>query len=121
MPAKILIVDDAMFMRTVLKEILQSEGYEVAGEASNGQEAIELAKELQPDIVTLDITMPDMDGVAALPKILEASPASKVVMCTAMGQQKLVVEAIKLGARDFVVKPFTKSRVIQAIENALEI
>ncbi len=120
MAAKILIVDDAMFMRTVLKEILVAEGYEIAGEACNGLEAIDMTKELQPDIVTLDITMPDMDGVTALPQILAACPNTKVIMCTAMGQQQLVIEAIKNGAKDFVVKPFTKSRVIQAIENALE-
>lgn len=119
MPARILIVDDAVFMRTVLKKMLEEDGYEVVAEASNGLEAIKMAKEHQPDVVTLDITMPEMDGVTALPDILEASPESKVIMCSAMGQQPMVVEAIKSGAKDFIVKPFQKARVVQAIENVM--
>ena len=119
MAVTVLIVDDAIFMRTVLKKMLQEEGYEIIGEANNGKEAIQKAKELQPDIVTLDITMPEMDGVTALPEIIKASPKSKVLMCSAMGQQPMVIEAIKAGAKDFIVKPFQKSRVVQAIENAL--
>lgn len=113
----VLIVDDAMFMRTVLKKMLTDEGYEVIGEASNGDEAIKLAKELQPNIVTLDITMPDRDGISSIEDILKGSPNSKVTMCSAMGQQAMVVDAIKKGARDFIVKPFEKDRVIQAISN----
>jgi len=120
MSASILIVDDAVFMRTVLKKMLAEEGYEVVGEASNGLEAIARAKELLPDVITLDITMPEMDGVTALPEIMKASPNSKVIMCSAMGQQPMVVEAIKNGARDFIVKPFQKTRVLQAIENVLD-
>ena len=120
MSVSILIVDDAVFMRTVLKKMLAEEGYEVVGEASNGLEAIVRAKELLPDIVTLDITMPEMDGVTALPGIMKASPNSKVIMCSAMGQQPMVVEAIKNGACDFIVKPFQKARVLQAIENVLD-
>ena len=116
---KILIVDDAVFMRTVLKKMLEEENYEIVGEASNGIEAIKKAKELKPDIVTLDITMPEMDGVTALPDILKESPTSKVIMCSAMGQQPMVVEAIKKGAKDFIVKPFQKARVLQAIENIM--
>lgn len=100
--------------------MLTEEGYDVVGEASNGSEAISKAKELVPDIVTLDITMPEMDGVTALPEIIKASPSSRVIMCSAMGQQPMVVEAIKKGARDFIVKPFQKARVLQAIENVLE-
>lgn len=119
MAVKVLVVDDAVFMRTVLKKMLEEEGYEVCGEASNGKEAISKAKELAPDIVTLDITMPEMDGVTALPEIIKASPSTKVIMCSAMGQQPMVVEAIKNGARDFIVKPFQKARVLQAIENVL--
>ena len=119
MSVSILVVDDAVFMRTVLKKMLTEEGYEVVGEASNGLEAITRAKELQPDVVTLDITMPEMDGVTALPEIMKASPNSKVIMCSAMGQQPMVVEAIKNGARDFIVKPFQKARVLQAIENVV--
>ncbi len=119
MPARVLIVDDAVFMRTVLKKMLEEDGYDVVGEAGNGIEAIKQAKELQPDIVTLDITMPEMDGVTALPEIMKESPNSKVIMCSAMGQQPMVVDAIKNGAKDFIVKPFQKARVVQAIENAM--
>jgi len=119
MAIRVLVVDDAVFMRTVLKKMLMEDGYEVCGEAGNGLEAIKLAKELTPDVVTLDITMPEMDGVTALPKIMEASPNSKVIMCSAMGQQPMVVEAIKNGAKDFIVKPFQKARVVQAIENVM--
>lgn len=117
MATTVLIVDDAMFMRTVLKKMLTDEGYEVVGEASNGDEAIKFAKELQPNIVTLDITMPDRDGISAIEDILKGSPNSKIIMCSAMGQQAMVVDAIKKGARDFIVKPFEKDRVIQAISN----
>ncbi|TCK98396.1 two-component system chemotaxis response regulator CheY [Natranaerovirga hydrolytica] len=121
MSTKVLIVDDAVFMRTVLKKMLTEEGnFEVVGEASNGVEAIQKAKELQPDIITLDITMPEMDGVTALPEIIKVSPNSKVIMCSAMGQQPMVIDSIKNGAKDFIVKPFQKTRVIQAIENVLK-
>jgi len=119
MATSVLIVDDAVFMRTVLKKMLTEDGYIVAGEASNGVEAISKAKELLPDVITLDITMPEMDGVTALPDILKASPNSRVIMCSAMGQQPMVVEAIKKGAKDFIVKPFQKARVLQAIENVM--
>lgn len=119
MATRVLVVDDAVFMRTVLKKMLEEEGYEVCGEAGNGLDAIKQAKELQPDVVTLDITMPEMDGVTALPQIIEVAPQSKVIMCSAMGQQPMVVDAIKNGAKDFIVKPFQKARVMQAIENVL--
>lgn len=119
MATRVLVVDDAVFMRTVLRKMLEEDGYEVCGEAGNGIEAIKQAKELQPDIITLDITMPEMDGVTALPQIVEAAPNAKVIMCSAMGQQPMVVEAIKNGAKDFIVKPFQKARVVQAIENVL--
>lgn len=119
MSAKVLIVDDAIFMRTVLRKMLEEEGYEIVGEAGNGIEAIKMAEECQPDVITLDITMPEMDGVTALPQILAKAPKTKVIMCSAMGQQTMVVEAIKNGASDFIVKPFQKARVVQAIENAM--
>lgn len=112
-----VVVDDAVFMRTVLKKMLEEASYRVVGEAGNGLEAIEVAKRFQPDIMTLDITMPEMDGLQAIEGILEASPHTKIIMCSAMGQQSRVVEAIKKGAKDFIVKPFEKARVIQAIEN----
>lgn len=120
MATKVLVVDDAVFMRTVLKKMLEEEGMEIVGEAGNGEDAILKAKELKPDVITLDITMPVMDGLVALEKILEVSPNSRVIMCSAMGQQAMVVDAIKAGAKDFVVKPFQKPRVIEAIENALK-
>lgn len=114
---KFLIVDDAIFMRTVLKKMLTEEGHEIAGEAGNGLEAIKLAGQLKPDIITLDITMPEMDGIKVVPEILKVSPQSKIIMCSAMGQQAMVIDAIKKGAKDFIVKPFEKSRVMQAVDN----
>ncbi|MDF2819592.1 MAG: cheY [Clostridiales bacterium] len=121
MAFRVAIVDDAVFMRTVLKKMLSDEvNIEIVGEGSNGHEAIKLAQDLKPDIITLDITMPEMDGVSALPEILKVSPNTRVIMCSAMGQQPMVVEAIKKGAKDFIVKPFQKPRVVQAIENAMK-
>jgi two-component system chemotaxis response regulator CheY len=114
---RFLVVDDAIFMRTVLKKMLTEEGFEVVGEAGNGIDAIQMAAKLKPDIVTLDITMPEMDGIRAVPEILKVSPSSKIIMCSALGQQAMVVDAIKKGAKDFIVKPFEKSRVLQAINN----
>lgn len=117
-----VITDDAMFMRTLLRKMIeQNEEFEVLGEASNGREAIEAARKFQPDIMTLDITMPEMDGIHAVPEIMQVSPKTKIIMVTAMGQQSMVIEAIKLGAKDFVVKPFEKSRVYQAIRNVLSV
>lgn len=113
-----LVVDDAVFMRTVLKKMLSEAGYCVVGEAGNGIEAIELAQKYKPDMMTLDITMPEMDGIEAIEGILKVSPHTQIIMCSAMGQQAKVVEAIKRGAKDFIVKPFEKTRVLQAILNA---
>lgn len=107
----IVIVDDAIFMRTMLKNIVNQLGHTVVGEASNGEEAIKVAEKVQPDILTLDITMPEMDGLTALPNIKKVSPNTNVIMCSAMGQQHMVVEAIKNGASDFIVKPFNPDRV----------
>ncbi|MCX8131007.1 MAG: response regulator [Clostridia bacterium] len=115
-----VIVDDAIFMRTLLKKMIEEvETYKVVGEGSNGYEAIQQAKSLKPDIMTLDITMPEMDGIKAVQEVLKVSPETKILMVSAMGQQSMVIEAIKLGARDFVVKPFEKSRVLQAIKNII--
>lgn len=117
---KFVITDDAIFMRTLLRNIIeQYEGYEVVGEASNGREAIEVAKKYQPDVLTLDITMPEMDGIRAVKEILKVSPKTRIIMVSAMGQQSMVIEAIKQGAKDFVIKPFDKSRVYQSIKNVL--
>ena len=114
--AKILIVDDAAFMRMMIKDILQKNGYEVIGEAANGLEAVELYKAHQPDLVTMDITMPEMDGIEAVKQIKGINPAAKVIMCSAMGQQSMVMDAIKAGANDFIVKPFQADRVLEAIK-----
>ncbi|HLS20403.1 MAG TPA: response regulator [Bacillota bacterium] len=115
----ILIVDDAAFMRMMIKDILTKNGYEVVGEAQDGVEAVEKYKELNPDLVTMDITMPEMDGVTALKEIKEFNPDAIVIMCSAMGQQAMVIDAIQAGAKDFIVKPFQAERVLEAIEKAL--
>ena len=112
---RVLIVDDAMFMRMMLKDILSKNGYEVVGEAANGKEAIDKYIELRPDLVLLDITMPEMDGIEALKKIKMIEPKAKIIMCSAMGQQNMVIEAIQNGALDFVVKPFQQDRVIESL------
>ncbi|NLI58561.1 MAG: response regulator [Clostridium sp.] len=118
---RFVVVDDAVFMRTLLKKMIEEvEGYKVVGEGSNGYEAIEQVKIHKPDIITLDITMPEMDGISAIKEILKYSPETGIIMVSAMGQQSMVVEAIKMGAKDFVVKPFEKSRVLQAIKNVCE-
>ena len=119
MAARILIVDDAAFMRMMLKDILVKNGFEVVGEAENGNDALNKYKELNPDLVTMDITMPDVDGITELKKIKEFDSDAKVIMCSAMGQQAMVVEAIQNGAKDFIVKPFQADRVVEAIKKAV--
>ncbi|RFU68369.1 response regulator [Bacillus sp. V59.32b] len=118
--ARILIVDDAKFMRVTLSSILQSAEHEVVGEATNGKEAVALFRELHPDLVTMDITMPVMNGLDAIREIKHEFPDAKVVMCSAMGQQKMVVEAIEAGAKDFIVKPFDENTVLEAINRVLD-
>ncbi|MBM7659252.1 two-component system chemotaxis response regulator CheY [Bacillus mesophilus] len=117
--ARILIVDDAKFMRLTLASIIHKGNHEVVGEAENGKQAIELYKELKPDLITMDITMPEMNGLDALKAIKESDPLVKIIMCSAMGQQKMVVEAIEAGAKDFIVKPFEENRVLEAINRVL--
>lgn len=119
MPKRILITDDAMFMRVTLKDILSRNGYEIAGEASNGREAVELYQSLKPDLVTMDITMPDMDGITALKEIRRIDPEACVLMCTAMGQRNMVMEAMGAGARDFIVKPFQRDKVLESVSKLL--
>lgn len=119
MSKRILIVDDAAFMRMMLKDILTKNGYIVVGEAENGSVAIDKFKELKPDLVTMDITMPEMDGITALKEIRKIDPNAKVIMCSAMGQQAMVIESIQAGARDFIVKPFQPERVMEAISKVL--
>ncbi|MGE7762416.1 response regulator [Peribacillus sp. NPDC097895] len=113
--ARILIVDDAKFMRMTLSNILSKAGHVVIGEAENGKEAVDL----NPDLVTMDITMPVLSGLDAVKEIKKEFPFATVIMCSAMGQQKMVVEAIEAGAKDFIVKPFDESRVLDAIHRAL--
>lgn len=117
--AKILIVDDAAFMRMMLKDIFIKTGHEIAAEAGNGNEAAEKYIEFHPDLVTMDITMPDCDGLEGLSKIMEANSNAKVVMCSAMGQQAMVLDAVKRGAKDFIVKPFQAEKVIASVNNVL--
>lgn len=119
MGKKILIVDDAAFMRMMIKNIVTKHGYEVAGEAENGSVAVQLYKETKPDLVTMDITMPEMDGVQAVRAIRQIDPNANIIMISAMGQQAMVMEAIQAGAKDFIVKPFQQERVLQAIERVL--
>ena len=116
MSIRVLIVDDASFMRQMLRKILEQNDFEVVGEAENGIKAIEKYKELKPDIVILDITMPEMDGISAAKEIIKYDPAAKIVMCSAMGQQGMVVDAVKAGAKDFIIKPFQGERVIEALK-----
>ena len=118
---RVLVVDDAMFMRMMLKDILSKNGYEVVGEAANGREAIEKYIELRPDLVLLDITMPEMDGLTALKEIKHIDPQAVVVVCSAMGQQNMVIEAIQNGALDFIVKPFQQNRVIESLKRIEEL
>ncbi|WP_208560881.1 response regulator [Marinilactibacillus kalidii] len=118
MAKRVLIVDDAAFMRIKLKDILEKNGYEVAAEAQNGVEAVEKFKEAKPDLVTMDITMPEKDGVEALKEIKALDPSAVVLMCSAMGQQSMVMDAIRAGAIDFIVKPFDTERVIKALDKA---
>lgn len=119
MAAKVLIVDDAAFMRMMIKDILSKNGFDVVGEAENGEVAVEKYKELSPDLVTMDITMPEKDGIEALKDIKKINPAAIVIMCSAMGQQAMVIDAIQAGAKDFIVKPFQAERVLEAINKAL--
>lgn len=119
MTHSILIVDDAAFMRMMIKDILTKNGFNVVGEAQDGAQAVEKYKELTPDLVTMDITMPEMDGIAALKEIRKEHPGAKIIMCSAMGQQAMVIDAIQAGAKDFIVKPFQADRVIEAIQKVL--
>jgi two-component system chemotaxis response regulator CheY len=119
MANRILIVDDAAFMRMMIRDILTKNGYEVVGEAQDGAQAIEKFKELHPDLITMDITMPEMDGITALKEIRKLDTNARVIMCSAMGQQAMVIDAIQAGAKDFIVKPFQADRVIEAIKKTL--
>jgi two-component system chemotaxis response regulator CheY len=119
-PAKrILITDDALFMRVTLKNILTKNGYEIAGEASNGRESIEMYRNVQPDLVTMDITMPEMDGISAVKGIRQIDPDAKIIMCSAMGQKNMVMEAVAAGAKDFIIKPFQPEKVLESVQKQI--
>jgi two-component system chemotaxis response regulator CheY len=120
MKARVLIADDASFMRQMIREIIEPEGYEVVGEATNGIEAVELFEELSPDIVTMDIVMPKRSGIDAVKGILAKHSDATIVMCSALGQETLVMEALQAGARDFIVKPFKPDNVVSTMEKLLE-
>ena len=119
MAKNILICDDAAFMRMMIKDILTKNGYNVIGEAENGAKGVEKYNELKPDLVLMDITMPEMDGIAALKAIKASDPGASVIMCSAMGQQAMVIESIQSGAKDFIVKPFQADRVIEAVKKVV--
>ncbi len=119
MAKSVLVSDDAAFMRMMIKDILSKNGYNIAGEAENGAIAVEKYKELKPDLVLMDITMPEKDGIQALKDIKAADPNANVIMCSAMGQQAMVIEAIQAGAKDFIVKPFQADRVIEAVKKVV--
>lgn len=119
MAKNILIVDDAAFMRMMIKDILTKNGYNVVGEAENGMKAFERYNELKPDLVLMDITMPELDGIGALKKIKGADPNALIIMCSAMGQQAMVIESIQAGAKDFIVKPFQADRVLEAVKKVV--
>ncbi|MGE5632585.1 MAG: response regulator [Caulobacteraceae bacterium] len=119
MKGKIIVADDATFMRMMLKNILVQGGYEVIGEAENGIKAVEKYFQLKPDLITIDITMPEMDGITAAKEILSRDKDANVIMCSAMGQQAIVIEAIQAGARDFIIKPFRAERIIEAVKSVI--
>jgi two-component system, chemotaxis family, chemotaxis protein CheY len=121
MAVNVLIADDLRFIKIVLRDILEKSGFRVVGEASNGDEAIALYLDTRPDVVLMDITMPVMDGLTALKKIREIDPAACIIMCSAIGQQRLIVQAIEMGAKDYIVKPFQPQRVVSALKKALNI
>lgn len=119
MSKRVLVVDDAAFMRMMVKDVLTKNGYDVVGEAENGQKAIEKYKELTPDLVVMDITMPEVDGIQAVKEIKSIDGDAKIIMCSAMGQQAMVIESIQAGAKDFIVKPFQADRVIEAVKKVI--
>jgi two-component system, chemotaxis family, chemotaxis protein CheY len=119
MAARVLIVDDLSFIKLLIRDTLEKTGFDVVGEASNGLEAIELYKKLHPDVVLMDITMPRMDGIQALQEIIKVDKNAKVIMCSALGQQKLIIQSIQYGAKDFIVKPFKQERIVGAIKKVL--
>jgi two-component system chemotaxis response regulator CheY len=119
MSIRVLVVDDAIFMRSMIRDIFARSPFVIAGEAENGLEAIELYKELRPDITTMDIVMPEVDGITALKEIMRFDPQAKVIMCSALGQESLIAESIEAGAKDFIVKPFQPNKVLRVVRSVL--
>ena len=119
MSIKVLVVDDAIFMRSLIRDIFARSPFVIAGEAENGLEAIEMYKELRPDITTMDIVMPEVDGITALKEIMKFDPQAKVIMCSALGQESLIAESIEAGAKDFIVKPFQPNKVLKVVRSVL--
>ena len=119
MKARVLIADDASFMRQMIREIIEPEGFEVVGEASDGVEVVESYHQLEPDLVMMDIVMPKCSGIDAVKDILKSNPAARVVMCSALGQETLVMEALQAGAKDFIVKPFKPENVLETLKKVL--
>lgn len=119
MPVRILIVDDAIFMRSMLKDIFLKNNYEIAGEAENGREAVKKYKECQPDLTTMDIVMPEMNGIEAVKEIIKIDPDAKILMCSALGQEALVTESIEAGAKDFIIKPFSPKMVLKVVNQII--
>lgn len=115
MAKTVLITDDTAFMRMTLRNVIEKNGYDVVGEAGDGEQAVELYKELRPDMVTMDITMPKMDGITAIKEIMKIDPEAKIIVCSAMGQKPMVIEALSAGAKDFLVKPFDAERVVESL------
>lgn len=114
----VLITDDTAFMRMTLRNVIQKNGFTVVGEAADGEEAVNKYKELRPDLVTMDITMPKMDGITAIKEIIKFDSNARIIVCSAMGQKPMVIEALNAGARDFLVKPFDAQRVVEALHKA---
>jgi two-component system chemotaxis response regulator CheY len=119
MSTKVLVVDDAIFMRSMIRDIFARSPFVIAGEAENGLEAIQMYKELRPDITTMDIVMPEVDGITALKEIMKFDPQAKVIMCSALGQESLIAESIEAGAKDFIVKPFQPNKVLKVVRSVL--
>ena len=119
MSKRVLIVDDALFMRTMLREIFVAAGWQVVAEADDGEQAIEIYQIQKPDLVTMDVVMPEMGGIEALKKILAQDPLARIVVCSALGQKRLILEAIQAGAKDFIVKPFQQEQVLEVVERVI--
>ena len=117
MAKTVMITDDTAFMRMTLKNVIEKNGYTVVAEAADGEEAVALYKEFRPDMVTMDITMPKMDGITAIKEIMKIDPTAKIIVCSAMGQKPMVIEALSAGAKDFLVKPFDAERVVESLRN----